>query len=80
MGIGPLVWYEEPLVGVLSQPVGARQIHFVPEDLEADFAPWYARVRPRYVIMDEREEIPEPMARLQPQVHQTRSMTVLQFW
>ena len=65
---------------MLSQPVGARQIHFVPENLEEDFAPWYERVRPRYVIMETRDEIPEPMARLQPQVHEKGSLTVLQFW
>jgi hypothetical protein len=80
VGIGPLEWYEEPLVGVLSQPVGARQIDFVPGDLEADFDAWYARVRPRWVLMNKQPDIPAPMARLQPQVHQTRSLTVLQFW
>ena len=41
--------------------------------------PWYERVRPRYVIMETRDEIPEPMARLQPQMHETGSLTVLQF-
>jgi hypothetical protein len=80
IGIVPLPWYAEPVVGVLSQPVGARQIHFVPENLEEDFAPWYERVRPRYVIMETRDEIPVPMARLQPQVLETGSLTVLQFW
>jgi hypothetical protein len=80
IGIVPLPWWAEPVVGVLSQPVGARQIHFVPENLEEDFAPWYERVRPRYVIMEHRDEIPEPMARLQPQAHETRGLTVLQFW
>jgi hypothetical protein len=80
IGIVTLPWYAEALVGVLSQPIGARQIHFVPENLEDDFAPWYERVRPRYVIMEHRDEIPEPMARLQPQVLETRGMTVLQFW
>jgi hypothetical protein len=64
---------------VLSQPVGARQIHFVPDDLEADFAAWYARVRPRYVVMDKLPDVPAPMARLQPRVHQMDSLTVLQF-
>ena len=48
--------------------------------LEVDFAAWYARVRPRYVVMDKRPDVPAPMARLQPQVHQMRSLTVLQFW
>jgi hypothetical protein len=80
IGIGPLEWYEEPLVGVLSQPVGARRIDFVPSDLEADFDAWYARVQPRWVLMNKQSDIPAPMARLQPQVHQTRSLTVLQFW
>ena len=80
IGVVPLPWWAEPVVGVLSQPVGVRQIHFVPENLEEDFAPWYERVRPRYLIMETRDEIPEPMARLQPQVHETGSLTVLQFW
>jgi hypothetical protein len=80
IGIVPLPWYAEPVVGVLSQPVGMREIYFVPENLEEDFARWYERVRPRYVIMEKRDEIPEPMARLQPQVHKTPSLTVLQFW
>jgi hypothetical protein len=80
IGIGPLAWYAEPLVGVFGQPLGARRIDFVPADLEADFDDWYARVRPRWVVMDKRPDVPEPMARLQPQVHQTRSLTVLQFW
>lgn len=78
VGVGPLPWYAEPVVGVLSQPVGARQIHFVP-DLEDDFAAWYARVRPRYVVLDKSPDVPAPMAGLQPQVHQMRSLTVLQF-
>ena len=80
IGIGPLPWWAEPVIGVLSQPVGARQIHFVPKNLEQDFAPWYERVRPRYVIIEDRDEIPAPMARLQPQVHKTRGLMVLQFW
>jgi hypothetical protein len=80
IGVVPLPWWAEPVVGVLSQPVGVRQIYFVPENLEADFAPWYERVHPRYVIMETRDEIPEPMARLQPQVHEQGSLTVLQFW
>jgi hypothetical protein len=80
VGIVPLPWHAETVVGVLSQPVGARQIHFVPDDLEADFAAWYERVRPRYVVMEKHSEVPAPMARLQPQVHQTHSLTVLQFW
>jgi hypothetical protein len=80
VGIAPLPWYAEPVVGVLSQPVGARQIYFVPDDLEADFDAWYERVRPRYVVMEKRDDVPAPMARLQPQVHQMRSLTVLQFW
>ena len=80
IGIVPLPWYAEPVVGVLSQPVGERQIHFVPENLEEDFAPWYERVRPRYVVMENCDEIPEPMARLQPQVHKASGLTVLQFW
>jgi hypothetical protein len=80
VGIGPLVWYQQPIVGVISEPVGARQIHFVPDDLDADFATWYARVRPRYVIMNERPDVPAPMARLQPQVHHVRALMVLQFW
>jgi hypothetical protein len=80
IGIVPLPWYAGPLVGVLSQPVGARQIHFVPENLERDFELWYARLRPRYVLMEHRDEIPAAMARLQPQVQETGSLTVLQFW
>lgn len=80
IGVVPLPWWAEPIVGVLSQPVGARQIHFVPENIEEDFAPWYERVRPRYVIMETRDQIPEPMARLRPQVHEKGSLTVLQFW
>jgi hypothetical protein len=79
LGIATLPWWSEPVVGVLSQPVGARQIHFVPDDLEADFAAWYARVRPRYVVMDKLPDVPAPMARLQPRVHQMDSLTVLQF-
>src|SRR5215472_1219400 len=77
IGIVPFPWYAEPVVGVLSQPIGAREIYFVPENLEEDFAPWYERVHPRYVIMVRRDGIPEPMARLQPQVHKTPSLTVL---
>lgn len=80
IGVVPLPWYAEPVVGVLSQPVGARQIHFVPDNLDANFAPWYERVRPRHVIMETPDEIPLPMARLQPQVHTLGSLTVLQFW
>jgi hypothetical protein len=80
IGIVPFPWWAEPVVGVLSQPVGARQIHFVPENLEVDFAPWYERVHPRYVIMEKRDEIPEAMARLRPRVHETRGLNVLQFW
>lgn len=80
VGIGPLAWYQEPIVGVVSQPVGARQIYFVPGDLEADFAAWYERVRPRYVIMNERPDVPAPMSQLQPEVHHVRSLMVLQFW
>jgi len=80
IGVVPLPWYAEPVVGVLSQPVGARRIHFVPDDLDADFAAWYERVRPRYIIMETRDEIPHPMARLQPRVEATGSLTVLQFW
>jgi hypothetical protein len=80
IGVVPLPWWAEPVVGVLSQPVGARRIYFVPENLEKDFAPWYERVRPRYVIMETPDEIPEPMARLQPQVQEKGSLTVLQFW
>ena len=79
VGVGWLPWYAEPVVGVLSQPVGARQIYFLPEDLDADFAAWYARVRPRYVVMDKLDEIPVAMARLQPEVHQMGSLTVLEF-
>ena len=80
IGVVPFPWYAQPVVGVLSQPIGERQIHFVPENLEADFAAWYERVRPRYVIMEHRDEIPEPMARLQPQLHEASGLTVLQFW
>jgi hypothetical protein len=80
IGVVPLPWWAEPIVGVLSQPVGARQIYFVPENFEEDFTPWYERVRPRYVIMETPDQIPAPMARLQPQVHKTGSLTVLQFW
>lgn len=80
IGVVPLPWWAEPIVGVLSQPIGTRQIHFVPENLEADFASWFERVRPRYVIMETPEEIPEPMARLRPQVHEKGALTVLQFW
>ncbi len=80
IGVVPLPWYAEPVVGVLSQPIGARQIHFVPGDLDADFAGWYERVRPRYVIMETPDEIPQPMARLRPRVSTTGSLTVLQFW
>jgi hypothetical protein len=64
---------------VLSQPVGVRQIYFVPENLEEDFAPWYERVRPLRDHGNPRR-IPEPIARLQPQVHETRRPTVLQVW
>jgi hypothetical protein len=80
VGIATLPWYSEPVVGVLSQPVGERRIYFVPDDLESDFAVWYARVHPRYVFMDKCTDVPAPMARLRPQVHQMRSLTVLQFW
>jgi hypothetical protein len=80
IGVVSLPWWAEPVVGVLSQPVGARQIYFVPENLEEDFAPWYERVRPRYVIMETPDELPEPMARLHPQVQEKGSLTVLQFW
>ena len=80
IGIVPLPWWAEPVVGVLSEPIGARQIRFVPENLEKDFAGWYERVHPRYLIMEARDELPEPMARLRPQVHQTRGLMVLQFW
>jgi hypothetical protein len=80
VGIGPLVWYQQVIFGVVSEPVGARQIYFVPADLEADFAAWYERVRPRYVIMDENVAIPASMLRLQPEVHHVRSLMVVQFW
>jgi hypothetical protein len=80
VGIGPLDWYQEVIVGVLSEPVGARQIHYLPEDPEARFAGWYERVRPRYLIMDEQAVLPAYIARLQPEVHRMRSLQVVQFW
>ena len=43
IGVVPLPWWGSPLSRVLSQPIGARQIHFVPVNLEEDFAPWYER-------------------------------------
>jgi len=80
VGIGPLDWHQEPVVGVLSQPIGGRDIHFAPDVLAADFADWYARVRPRYLVLNKTADLPPAVAALQPQVHQTPSLTVLQFW
>jgi hypothetical protein len=80
VGIGPLAWYQEVIVGVVSEPVGARRIHFLPHDPDADLVAWYQRVRPRYVIMDEHAALPASLARLQPRMHSVRSMSVAQFW
>ena len=42
---------------MLSQPVGARQVHFVPENLEEDFAPWYERARLTGYLANMRESL-----------------------